>query len=155
MRMSRFLFAGVIFSIAIGAALGQSVSSPSVPPTLAFVRKIDPAKGQIVIVRIALYREQVPFTEKVNLNGQLVDVTRVVERDVHRAVDIVYDVSVSRVITREGKQLPLDQVFKHVKAGAPIAISEDFNTPAPRFLRALSAETFVLIPPPPIQPQPK
>jgi hypothetical protein len=143
----RNLFAiSTLLFIAISAAFGQGGAAPAAVPILAFVRNADPEKGHIVVVRIALYRVQVPITEKVMINAKLVDVTRVTERDMHRTVDIVYVVSEGRVITREGKQLPLDEVFKHVKADAPIAISGDFNMPAPAFLRALSAETLVVIP---------
>jgi hypothetical protein len=74
-------------------------------------------------------------------------------RTAHRAVpvdyDVVYDIGASRVITTDGKQLPIDEVWKRLKANAVVMVSGDFQTPAAPFLRALRADTLVIIPAPP------
>ena len=60
----------------------------------------------------------------------------------------------SRVITPDGKQLPIEDVWKRLKAKAVIAYS-DAGTPGEQYLRALNPETLVIIGPmPPIPPAP-
>jgi hypothetical protein len=61
---------------------------------------------------------------------------------------VAYDAATSRVITPDGKQLPIDEVWKRLKPNTIIAISADSNTPDNAYLRALNPETLVLIPGP-------
>ena len=65
----------------------------------------------------------------------------------------------SRIITPDGKQLPIDEVWKRLKADSVVIFSTDGNTPGEAFLRALNANTLIIIsprpdfvpPPPPIK----
>ena len=62
-------------------------------------------------------------------------------------VDIYCDLGVSRVITTDGKQLPIDEVWKRLKPNTIVAISGNFNVPHESYLRALNPEILVIIPP--------
>ena len=66
---------------------------------------------------------------------------------------IVIDVSNSRVITPDEKQLTLDDVWKKMKANSVIVMSANGDTPAAVYLRALNPETLILIPGPPSPPK--
>jgi hypothetical protein len=59
------------------------------------------------------------------------------------------DATNSRVITPDGKQLPIDEVWKRLKANTVVLVSADGNTPAAAFLQALNAQTLIIIPGPP------
>jgi hypothetical protein len=67
---------------------------------------------------------------------------------------VAYNAANSRVITPDGKQLPIDEVWKRVKKDTVIAVSANGNTPAAGFLAALRADTLVMIPPMPKVPVP-
>lgn len=58
----------------------------------------------------------------------------------------VFDVRTSKIITPDGKQVPIDDVWKRLKAKSVVVVSSDSNTPAQHFLRALNAETLIIIP---------
>jgi hypothetical protein len=135
-------------SISATMALAQPGAPTGPAPAFSVVRKADPEKGHLVLVRFIDTVENVPVTEKVNLNGNLVDVTKFVQRTVRREVDVVYDIGASRVINTDGKQLPIDEVWKRLKSNSVVAISGDFKTPAPAFLRALHPDTLTIILPP-------
>ena len=56
------------------------------------------------------------------------------------------DLFKSRIITASGKQLPIDEVWKRVKANSVIVFSGSYEAPAEAYLRTLSAEAVVIIP---------
>ena len=140
-----------LLAILAGVLLAASASSaqpPGPPPTLQVVSKTNPGKGLIVFVRYEAVNEQVAVKVLVNINGQNVEETRLVTRVVYRTVEYSVDISNGRVITPDGKQLPIDEAWKRLKAKTVVAVSADGNTPAADYLRALSAETLVIIPGP-------
>jgi RNA polymerase sigma factor (sigma-70 family) len=107
----------------------QQAESPSPPPVFMVVARADNVKGEIV------------FLERVYkiVNGQTVAEEYKTE----------FTIADCRVITPNGKQLRNDDLWKRLKNGAVVVVSTDGKTPAQPFLRALNAETLVIIPAPP------
>lgn len=121
------------------------VANAQIPPTFKTVANADREKGKIALVDVVakIVYVQVPrviikdgkeFTETVN-EGRVVYEPRMVYHDAAR----------SRVITPDGKQLPIDEVWKQLKPKMVVVVSADGKTPAPEYLRTLNAETLVLI----------
>jgi hypothetical protein len=50
-------------------------------------------------------------------------------------------------MTPDGKQLPIDEVWKRLKKDTVVLVSGDGNTPAQAYLKAVNPETLVLIAP--------
>ncbi len=137
-------------------ASAQPAPSPGPAPSFAYVRKTTPDKGHAILVQTTTVKEMVPYVERVFLNGVARDVTKykTVLRFVE--VDTIYDLAASRVITPDGKQLAIDEVWKRLQKNTVVAISGNFETPSAAFLRSLNAETLVAIPAlPKLEPQPK
>src|SRR5262245_50307254 len=109
-------------------ANAASAQPPGPAPTFSLVRKTVHEKGHAILVRTQTIAEYVPFTEKMLINGKLIDVTsyKMVYKQV--AVDITYDLGTARVITPDGKQLPIDEVWKRLKPDTIVAISGNFST---------------------------
>jgi len=131
------------------AAWSQPAAPKGASPIFKIVASTDPGKGHIVFHDL-MYKFEARFEKrKVVKDGQEIveDVTVMVHVPVIIAVQI--DATASRVITPDGKQLPIDEVWKRVKAKTVVVFSADSNTPDPAFLRALSAETIVIIRPAP------
>jgi hypothetical protein len=141
--------------LAASVAHAQPKDELGPAPTFSVVRSLKPKEGLVVLSREILAVEKVPVVMKVNRNGNVIDVITLVDRQVMRQVDIYYSFSDGRVITPDGKQLPIDEVWKRLKPNLVIAVSGDFKQPAEAYLRALSAETLVLIPSPPKKSEPK
>ena len=119
------------------------------PPALKVVAGVDKEKGQIIF-KESVIRYVTREKEVVEIvNGQAV------KKVVRETVPVLEefktssDIANSRVIQTDGRQLPIDEVWKRVTKGSVIAVSGDRNQPAPAYLRALDAETLVLIPGPP------
>lgn len=127
-------------------AIAGSVRAQGPAPVFSYVRSTMPEKGHAVLVRTQTVIAEEPYTEKVNINGKLVDVTRIKRVNKEVEVDTVYDLSASRVITANGKQLPIDEVWKRLKANTIVVISGGFETPPEAFLRALNPEVLVIVP---------
>ncbi len=60
---------------------------------------------------------------------------------------VAIDAAKSRVITQDGKQLPIEEVWKRLKKDTVVLVSSDGKTPAQAYLRALNAETLVVMSP--------
>ena len=135
-----------IFLALANLALGQGAPQGA-PPTLKSVASADSKKGQIIyldtVSRLVPVQKEVVVVE----NGQKVAKVVTVYETVLEQRHIVLDVANSRVITPDGKQLPIDEVWKRATKGAVIALSANSNPPAAAYLRALSPETLVIIPP--------
>jgi hypothetical protein len=130
--------------------------SPAPPPGLHVINDVVPEKGHAIVNQIGTRIEERLVTEKVMLNGMVVDVTKTVRVPAQFTYQTLYDIAASRVITPDGRQLPIDEVWKHLKKDSVVAISADFNMPAAPFLRALNPQTLVIIPAPPKkEPAPK
>jgi len=148
------LIASLLIGWLGGFAMAQQPQGT--PPTLEVIQQIEREKGVIRCKRVVAVLETRTISEKVVVNGQEQTVTKTVVVPVTKESIIEFNLANSRVITTAGKQLPIDEVWKRLKANTAVAISADSNTPAPAFLRALNADTLVIIPAPPKQaPMPK
>ena len=128
-------------------AIAQPPAPPSGPPPIfASVRATTPEKGLATLVRTQTVAEYVPFTEKKLFNGKLIDVTSYKMHYKQIAVDTYYDLGASRVITADGKQLPIDEVWKRLKPNMIVAISGNSGTPHEAYLKALHPEILLIIP---------
>lgn len=154
MKAAFAILAGFLFSATIAAAQPASVSTP---PVFKIVNGTDKEKGQITLIEtvtrtVPVQKEVAKLITTVE-NG--VNVTRAVKEIVTEYVPVVeqrltqVDAAKARVITPDGKQLPIDEVWKRLKKDTVVAVSGDGGTPAPAFLKALNAETLVIIAPSP------
>jgi hypothetical protein len=128
-------------------AAGVANAQPSSPPAFKIVDGANKDKGVITFreTSVRYVAENRTVTKKEN--G--IDVTRVITVKVPVFVQTLVEVDAtkSRVITPDGKQLPIDEVWKRLKKDTVVVVSSDGNTPAQAFLRALNAETLVIIAP--------
>jgi hypothetical protein len=138
------------------AVLALAVVSPAAaqapkgtPPIFKIVAGTEPAKGLILFNEILLKTEIREEKRKVLKNGIEVEETVKVQVMVPVLVSSAMDVNRSRIITPDGKQLPIDEVWKRVKASTVIVVSGDNNVPDPAFLRALNADTVIIVSLPP------
>lgn len=135
-----------------------SAQAPGPAPSFMHVRSTVPEKGHATLVKFVPVVKQVPVLEQINFNGKLVNVTKIVTEYAFEQFEATYDLSNTRVMTPDGKQLPIDEVWKRLKVNVIVAVAGDSNTPGQPYLRALNSDTLVIIPPPPpriTQPQPK
>ncbi|MBI3823353.1 MAG: hypothetical protein HY289_11840 [Planctomycetes bacterium] len=149
-----------VFTIAAALVLAGIASAqpgrplPAPPPVFKIVSDADKDKGRIIFQQV-IYK-YVPVTKEVVeiVNG--VAVKKAVTEYVVEAVTErhVIDVGNSKIITPDGKRVPDDILWTRIKKDAVVVVSADGNTPAPAFLRALNAETVVIIPPVPKIPPP-
>ncbi len=123
-------------------------------PTLRVVTGVDDKKGVVYFTETLTRYVPVVKTIVVIENGQQVNknVTETVAVMEQRV--IVIDLTKSRVITPNGKQLPIDDVWKRLKTNTVIALSADSNTPAAAYLNAFNEQTLIVIPPPPVMAPP-
>ncbi len=136
----------VCCSLTAGIALAQSGGPRGAPPTFATIVKTTPAKGEIVLQQLKPVEKAVEVVKKVRQNDKDVIVKEIVV-----VTDLVpYHLSLQataiRFITPDGKGVPIDEVWKRLKANTVIAVSADSETPAAAYLRALHPETLVMIP---------
>ena len=118
------------------------------PPSFKIVGSTDPAKG-LIVFREVLYKHVPVAREVVEIvNGQQVKKTVTTYETVAEERLIEINAANSRIITPDGKQLPIDEVWKRLKANTVVVVSADSSTPAAPYLRALSAETLIIIPGP-------
>jgi hypothetical protein len=115
-------------------------------PRFAVVRDTNPARGEIVLDKMMAYIEVVPVKQAVNVNGQAAE--RTVFVSVSRMKWATLDARASCVITPDGKQLPIDEVWKRLQPNTVFMISGGLERPAPQYLRALNPRTLVFIPGP-------
>src|SRR5262249_59662177 len=96
-----------------------------------------------------LYKHVPVIREVVEIvNGQQVKKTVTTYETVAEERLIEINAANSRIITPDGKQLPIDEVWKRLKANTVVVVSADSSTPAAPYLLALSAETLIIIPGP-------
>jgi hypothetical protein len=139
--MKRTFLILAAFLCATGAATAQT----SVPPSFKLVAGTNKDKGHVSITDTVM----VPvFIQKVVVaieNGQKVERVETVTEYRYETREYVFDAGKSRIITPDGKQLPIEEVWKRLKKGTVVVVSGDGNTPAQEYLRALNAETLVII----------
>jgi len=134
--------------LAPSAAQAQPGGQLGSAPTFKVVASTDKAKGSIVF-RERLYKHVPVIREVVEIvNGQQVKKTVTTYETVAEERLIEINAANSRIITPDGKQLPIDEVWKRLKANTVVVVSADSSTPAAPYLRALSAETLIIIPGP-------
>jgi SpoU rRNA methylase family enzyme len=146
-----FAFALVLLTATLVAA--QPGAGTDIPPAFKMVTNVDQKKGQVFILETLHKAVPVTVERVVVVNGKEERVTETRQQMVAEQRMIVIDMSSSRVITPDEKQLPLDDVWKKMKANSVIVMSANGNTPAAAYLRALHPETMVLIPGPPPAPK--
>jgi hypothetical protein len=120
--------------------------TPPAAPRFVIVRDTFPKQGTITLFSAKAYMERIPVKFFVNINGRVEERTQYVNRGV-----IKYDTLDARdscVMTPDGAQLRIDEVWKRLKPGTVLVVSGDGNRPAPAYLRALDPETLVFIPAP-------
>ncbi len=144
----RILIALAVFILAAtSSALAQAPKGA--PPIFKVVASTDPDKGHIVF-RETIYKTETRVERRKEVkNGKEIEVERTVNVTVPFESNAIIVASTSRVITPDGKQLPIDEVWKRVKTNTVVVLSGDGNMPDPAYLRALSAETIVIVPIPP------
>lgn len=161
MRIWIAIVVSVVFALNV-----QGQNPPLSPaPVLKLVKAVEKEKGQIIFQETVTRTVPVQVQEVAIVNGQ--QVTRVVTKYTYVQEQRLQSINVSnsRVITPDGKQLPIDEVWRRVKANSVVAVSGDGNTPAAAFLNALNPETLIVIspqvpniappPPPMVIPPPK
>jgi hypothetical protein len=131
----------------IGAApvaFAQPPVALNAAPAFAVVSGTKPEKGHVVLTRVVPIFEKVPFMLADNPKAP----PRLVylERDVMTEVEMYYDIGASRIITPDGKQLPIDEVWKRLHPGVIVVVSGDAKAPTPAFLQALRPTTLVIVP---------
>lgn len=132
-----------------------AAAQPGVPPTFKTVASVDKEKGQIVFAYTVV--KSVPQEVEVVIikDGQVFKERQTRYTYISEQRLSAIDASKSRVITPDGKQLPIDEVWKRLKPSTVVVVSADGNTPAQAYLQALNPATLVIIPPPIIPPPPQ
>jgi hypothetical protein len=122
---------------------------PSLTPTFKIIGGTNQAKGEIQFKQVDYKIVIVTFQKKVIENGKtiVVDVTEAKYVPYFTLTTIA--AANTRVITPDGKQLPIDEVWKRLKADLVVVVSGDEKTPDDVYLRTLNPQTLVIITPPP------
>jgi hypothetical protein len=149
----RKFIATLLVLLPLSWVAAQPGAVPAVPPAFKIVSNVDAKKGQLFIQETIHKAVPVQVERVVVVNGKEERVTETRYQPVMEQRIVVIDMSNSRVITPDEKQLPIDDVWKRLKANSVIVMSGDGKTPAAQYLLALSAETLVLIPGPPAPPK--
>jgi hypothetical protein len=134
-------------TLAVAAMILAANHVSAQAPTLKLVNGINKDKGEI-IMRESVIRTV--FVEKAIVeivNGQMV--TRTVRETVPVSEErlVTMQLANARVISADGKQMPIDEVWKKLKANTVVAVAGANNTPGQAYLRALNPETLVIIAP--------
>jgi hypothetical protein len=130
-------------------AVATAQQNLGIPPAFKVVASTNKEKGQILLMETVTRMIAVNVEREVDVNGVKMRVTATEYSPVIEQRIVVHDATKSRLITPDGKQLPIDEVWKRLKANTVVVVSSDGKTPSDAFLRALGAETPVLILPPP------
>lgn len=132
------------FFISSCIAVGQPEPTGT-PPLLKVVSKVEKEKGEIALLTTVMKFVPTQVEKEVVVNGIKMKVTATEYVAVAETRQEVVRVSDGRVITPNGKQLPLDEVWKRLKKDTVVAVSLDGNTPSQAYLRALNPNTLILI----------
>jgi hypothetical protein len=133
-------------------AESRPTTSTHAPPRFVIVHDTNPKQGTIVLSPLRATIERVPVKQLVNVNGQIQERTIFYNRGKYHRDTL--DARDSCVMTPDGTQLPIDEVWKRLKPGTVLVVSGDGNRPAPAYLRALRADALVFIPAPPMKLKP-
>jgi hypothetical protein len=124
-------------------ASAQTTVPKGPPPTFALVQEFTPQKGEIVLTRMVGVELFVPYVAKMVIDGKEQAVTKFKVEIRYEIRLATIDASSSRVITPDGKQLPIDEVWKRLKKQQ--VILESSETPHAAYLGALHPDALVLI----------
>jgi hypothetical protein len=116
------------------------------PPILKVVSKAEKEKGEVLLLTSVTKYVPVTVEKEVVVDGMKMKVTVTENVAVSEMVQEVIKISDGRVITPDGKQLPLDEVWKRLTKNTVVAVSLDGNTPGQAYLRALNPNTLIIIP---------
>jgi hypothetical protein len=108
----------------------------------------DKAKGTIVFQEIVLRTVIVEREVEEIVNGQAVKRKVQVPETVAVQELVAIKVGAGKVITPDGKQVSNEDLWKRLKKGIVVVVSASSEAPAQMYLRALHAETLVIIPGP-------
>jgi hypothetical protein len=147
------LFAAALVLLSATLVAAQPGAGTDFPPAFKMVTNVDQKKGQVIILETVHKAVPVLVERIVVVNGKEERVTETRNEMVSEQRMIAIDMSNSRVITPDGKQLTLDDVWKKMKAKSVIVMSANGDTPAAVYLRALNPETLIVIPGAPLPPK--
>jgi hypothetical protein len=149
------MFLAIVLCVLSAVDASQAQAPKGSAPSFKIVSKTESAKGLIEFREITYTPVTVSVVRKVVKNGQEVAETVNETRTIPQEQFVNIDATTSRIVTPNGKQLPIDEVWKRVKANSVVVVSGDGNMPDAAYLRVLSAETIVIIPAPPKVPATK
>jgi hypothetical protein len=139
----------VLSCLLIVPSVPAQVSRPEGPkgpaPILRVVASADATKGLISVKELRFETgETTKVVEEVSNGKKLL---RLVTEKVTVPVEVVVNIETAncRIITADGKNLPLDDFWKLVRADIIVAISDNGTAPAAAFLHALNPATVVII----------
>lgn len=115
-------------------------------PVFKTVESVNKEKGVIQFREVVLSAVPVVKEIVVNENGVQVKKTVTVYETVAEQRMVEINAANSRFITPDGKQLPIDEVWKRIKAKSVVVFSGNSETPSQPYLRALSSDAVVIIP---------
>ena len=142
----RTLFAMAVMVLNASSSTAQPAAPTGVAPTLKIVSKIDKEKGEMLFEYSVSKPVAVSVEKDVVVNGITMKVVETELKFVTESRVSLVKVSDSRVITTDGKQLPIEEIWKRINKGSVVAISGNNDTPAPAYLRALNPQTLIVIP---------
>ncbi len=114
-------------------------------PSFKIIGGVDKEKGQVIFLDINASAWPVQKQVVVEMNGMKVTKVVIELVPVLEEKMAVADLTKGRVITPDGKQLPIDEVLKRLKRGTVVVATFDAKPPAQAFLESLKADTLVLI----------
>lgn len=141
----RFILALIAAVLLIRSSIAQAPVDPA--PVFKLITSTAPKKGEITYLELIPKIMLVDFPRPVIVDGQRFIETVKVEQTYYEKRLIIIDAAKSRIMTPDGTQLPIDEVWKRIKANTIVAISPEGKTPAQPYLRALGADTLIIIPP--------
>jgi hypothetical protein len=118
----RFIAIAICVVVFAGLTLAQPGNEGS-PPGLKIVSSVDKDKGQIIYIDTVMRAVPVQIEKVVIVNGQQVREIVTEYRMILETRHVVFEAAQSRVITPDGKQLPIDEVYKRLKANTVVALS--------------------------------
>jgi hypothetical protein len=115
------------------------------PPVLKAVTSVDSTKGLIEFNEVRYVIEEVQKVVVEIVNGEKVEKVIREQRMVPVGQIIQVETAKSCFITPDGKQVPVDDVWKRVKANTVVAFVDGDKAPDAPFLQALNPQTIVII----------
>lgn len=115
------------------------------PPIFQIVDGTDQAAGFIRLTEMRPVQEQ--YTEKRVrvIEGVPIEEEVVKTKTVYAHITGPYNAAKSQFITPDGKQVPVNEVWKRLKAKSVVAVSADGKVPDEAYLQALNRNTLVII----------